>query len=609
MDAVISNDSPLAEYLEGQGEGHAEHASPAAHEFPFPSPPSFAPQGPSNLQARFRKRLPRQLRLTVPPNRAVSRILQHTVNARLGRQENAHFLEQFRYILVASQLLSPHISTSHYSGLADTSTSRAGSASSSTPSYGQITVSLRGAIVTATGAFALVWVLYWARGGASGRLSLGRVAVVLLLLGVLTALGVAFARRQWLQYLRRQAIEAATEFVATSQAFDATATAAMTLIQEVEVVSRGYRISSPLPPVSRMEERSQTRRCTRLRRTLHSCLATALPPFLEAGVTLRPLAVDVDLEKYFDIYELSATEIHDAERSPSPTDAEDAETLPALKTLLHRLYTLRRIVLCCLLALDAEGGKADFARWGVAVDALQHLCLMTAEGEEKLRKILSEEEQFPTPATPKSPIAPGRERVRQQLRRLGSLSQGIRGLQAKLHVLREESDKTLQGADDPADLGADLWSQYESIGNDLRFLQQEWESGKAMLALSLDKNEKRSSRSSNPLGSPTLSLGGVTAVDGSPTEALHALNGDERPRWSIDLSASDDGEVFEAVAAPRPRSTLSREDRLTKMKEERSKAASAKERVFANTSMIRELESVITLRPSARAGHSRITSM
>ena len=147
----------------------------------------------------------------------------------------------------------------------------------------------------------------------------------------------------------------------------------------------------------RIEERSQSRRCASLRRTLQSCLATSLPSFVQACVLLRPLTTDVDLEKYFDIYEISVTEIQEAERGFSPMEFDDAETLKALKILLHRLLTLRRIVLCCLLALDADGGRADLGRWGVAVEELHSLGSVTAEAEEQLRRILSEEERETLP--------------------------------------------------------------------------------------------------------------------------------------------------------------------------------------------------------------------
>lgn len=154
--------------------------------------------------------------------------------------------------------------------------------------------------------------------------------------------------------------------------------------------------------------------------------------------------------------------------------------------------------------------------------------------------------------------------------------------------------------------------QYESIGIDLKALMHEWEEGKAALASNIDRNERRVSSVSCIL-SPTISLGGLTAVEeGSAFDALNALNGDSRSRNSMDFSSSDADEVFEAIAIPRqrPKSHLSREERIVKMKEERVKRHSVRSTADANTKMLRELESVIKMRPRGRTtGGSRITSI
>ncbi|KAI9679903.1 MAG: hypothetical protein M1817_004918 [Caeruleum heppii] len=591
MESVIFEDSPLAQYLEGQGEAGSAWSTTAAHDDgPSLSQP-FAPRGPSTLQAKFRQKLPQNLRLRIPEPGTVARIhdtCSRAVNSRLGRADNARFLEQFRYIIVASQLLSGESNTAHYNPIEDAHELAAVARPSSATTFGPI--NLTGVIATAGGAFGLVWVIHWAV-GRQQLPSRGRVLLALLPLVLLATILYTYVRRRWLHYLRQQAVASTSDFLSNSRGFDATTLAAITLIQEVELVSRGYRISTPLPPVSRLEDRSQSRRCARLRRTLHSSLEAAILPFIEACATLRPLAEDVDLDKYFDIYDLSIVDLNEAQAGQSNVDIDDWESLKALKLLFHRVQTLRRIVLCCLLALDADGGKPDFVRWKTAVDEVQRLDSMTSEVSVKLRKILNEEEHFAVPSTPKSPVPPGRERVRAQLRKLSSLSQGIRGLQAKLHVLREESDKTLDEAVDVTELGSNLMAQYDSIGGDLKMLMQEWEDGKASLASNIDKNEKRISQASSGLRSPTSSLGGMTIVDGnssSPSEALTALDGEDRARWSMSLSSGDNEreETFEAFAVPRQRSTLSREERIARMKEERLKLASHKDRVQANTNML-----------------------
>jgi hypothetical protein len=202
--------------------------------------------------------------------------------------------------------------------------------------------------------------------------------------------------------------------------------------------------------------------------------------------------------------------------------------------------------------------------------------------------------------------------MRSQRTKLNLLSQGIRGLQAKMHLLRDDSDKVLDDTNEMSPHWPNLVLQYDSIGEDVRNLLQEWERGREALFPNFDKSEHRLSTSSvggyAPL-SPTRSLGGLTAVEGSPPNALSAVNGPPscRSRSSTGTSASGE-EVFEAVAVPRQRSTLTREERVAKMKEDRVRQSMTKGKAEANTHMLKELEMVIKLRPRRRTT-GRITSL
>ncbi|KAI8231973.1 hypothetical protein K4K57_006049 [Colletotrichum sp. SAR 10_99] len=371
-------------------------------------------------------------------------------------------------------------------------------------------------------------------------------------------------------------------------------------------------LSAPLPPISRIEDRSQTRKCVRLRKALKACFADVIPAYDQTMLVVKGFSEQLDLEKYYDIYDISDFDMSDAKLGFKENEFDDPESLRTLKILAARFHTIRKMFLCALLALDASGDSSDLLRWTTTVEAVRTLNTVTQTAFERLRRLLSEEESFPAPPTPKMPLTPGRERWRSQLRKLNSLSSGIRGLQAKLTLLREESDRSLNESDDISELGSDLMSQYESIGADLKILMQAWEEGKAALAVGIDRNEKRLSSMSTLL-SPASSLSGLTTVEeGGAAEALKALNG-ESPS-SLDFSSTgepDTEEIFEAVALPRPKSLLTREERIIKMREDREKRESLREKADANRGMLKELEMVINLRPRPRAGTnpSRIVSM
>ena len=544
---------------------------------------------------------------------------QSALNSQLGRSENARFLEQFRYTVVASQLLNEHANTSYHNPLSTIQRPQP-EIDRETLTY-QAKISPAGLSITAALACVLAWSVGWLRravlADSSKRTLYVASAITLLALACLYV----YLRRLWLQYVRSKVIESATALVADAQGFDAASSAALTLIQEVELVSRGYRMSvpfpvgwnivllgnrsSPLPPISRLEENSQTRRCGRLRRTLATSLQALLLSYARAHESIKHMAIEVDLEKYQDIYEISASDVQDVVDiiQIGNVEFEDSETLTALKLGLQRVHTARKLFFCSLLALDADGGKVDFQRWSTATDTMRALSTSSFKAALDLDSILSEEERFSMPPTPKQALTPGKERMRAQIRKLGSLSQGIRGLQAKLHVLREESDKTLLQADEIPEVGANLMAQYDSIGKDLGDLMQEWQNGKAALATNIGRHERKlslQSHTANPPRSPTSSLGGLTAVSGDSPEALKGLSCEDQPsKATLDATSSDE-EIFEATALPRQRSSLSREERIAKMKEERLRQAVSSEKTDASTHMLKELETVIRMRPRGR---------
>ena len=147
--------------------------------------------------------------------------------------------------------------------------------------------------------------------------------------------------------------------------------------------------------------------------------------------------------------------------------------------------------------------------------------------------------------------------------------------------------------------------RYEQLGTELKDLLEEWQEGQAVFKLTVDCSNNRLSLPALPRtapSSPTMSLGGSTVVEGSPPDALGALSGHGTCHRSSSSTATSSAgeEIFEAVALPRQRSTLNREERIAKMKEDRIKQAMVKSRAEASSHMLKELETVIKLRPRGR---------
>ncbi|ODM24017.1 hypothetical protein SI65_01607 [Aspergillus cristatus] len=615
MESLVYENSPLAEYL--QGEGESDNNWPVDFTENEDSDTAnatmdFAPRGASKFPRRIRDKLANPLDSKVAHrSEALGRFYDacaSALNARIGQSDNARFLEQFGYVIVASQLLNEHSAPSYTSAADVLSHAQPAELPSLSTTFG-----LQGAIVTGATSFSIAWLLHWSRPRSGTGINPRKVGILMVLMPVLGVLFYAFAKRQWLKYLRHQAVDAAANFISNAQGFDSAASASVVFIQEVELVSRGYRISTPMPPVSRLEDQAQIRRCLRLRRTVSECLYSMLERYIRSLHILQPLTDDVNLARYYDIYDISLEELAEAESSLAERSTDDQYSLRALRTLFGRLYGIRKSVLCCLLALSADGGGSDIERWSTAVEQMRNLADVTSKNIRKMTNILSEEDREVIPPSPLPTASPNRDALKAQYRRLNTLSQGIRALHAKMHVIREESTSNLDEAD-TSELEATLVAQYDSIGTDIRGLLQEWEAGKSALVNSFDRQSvlDRYSRPSSTLTplSPTPSLSGVTAVEGSPSDALKALTGESRPDISV-TDAPEEEEIFEAVALPsrsNKRFSLSREERIARVKEDRAKQAAAQDRSTANTSMLRELEMVIKQRPHTAAS-KRVTSI
>ncbi|KAJ5688696.1 hypothetical protein N7462_003088 [Penicillium macrosclerotiorum] len=590
MESLVFENSPLAEYLQGEGGSEDNWPLDGTQDDTNPDIPSsdFAPRGASRFQTRVRNKLPKPLDLKSTQHGAVVEKLYSTcssvLNARIARGDNERFLEQFGYVIVASQLLNEH----------------------SAPSYTSAADVVSAAQPAELPSLDDIW--------TTGRHCLGinprKVGVLLVLVPVLGVFFYAFAKRQWLKYLRHQAVEAAGIFIGNAQGFDSAASASVVFIQEVELVSRGYRISTPLPPISRLEDQVQIRRCLRLRRAVSECFWSMLERYIRSQNTLRPLTDAANLAKYYDIYDIGLPDLEAIESGFSQRSLDDQYSLRSLRDLFGKLYTMRKSVLCCLLALSADGGGSDITRWSSAVEEMRELAAVTGASMSKMTSILNEEDREAIPPSPLPTASPSKEHMRAQFRRLNSLSQGVRALHAKMHIISEESNANLDRSE-ANDFEAALLTQYDSIGSDIRALLQEWEVGKAAIVNNQDRlslsDRSRPSSLAVPL-SPTPSLGGTTAVGGSPTDALKALNGENRP----DLTHSfEDEEIFEAVVLPasrNKRASLTRDERLARVREDRARQATAREKADASTNMLKELEMVIKQRPR-NSTSKRVTSL
>lgn len=110
----------------------------------------------------------------------------------------------------------------------------------------------------------------------------------------------------------------------------------------------------------------------------------------------RTLAVEADLEKYYDIYEISRTEMLEVEGVKDVGSSESSDssevTLRSFKVGSQKLHVSRKLFLCSLLALSADGSKVDFAKWSTATRIMDSLSVETSKATQEVDDILGAEE-------------------------------------------------------------------------------------------------------------------------------------------------------------------------------------------------------------------------
>lgn len=579
------DDSPIADYLEGD-------AAPYHDATPEPSPPTSPQYAPRSLP-----RLREQLRSISRTARSVS------------TGDSDRFLERFRYRIVASQLLSedsdPRV---HASATAD---------DLSAP------VSLRGAASATVLSFATAWLLHWVheRARSTTVATWTEIAFDIIFVVILLAVLLYAAQKQYLRFTRQAAAASCSRLLSSTQEFDRAAARAIRFIQEIEVVARGYEISTPLPPVSRLDGGYAELQCRELRRLIAKALSTGITHFIHFHNELQPWVNLDDLRTYYNIYELSPDDFTGAVNFTNDMTNAAQETLQQLRFLFHLHAVARKFFLIDLLALRTKAGWTDVQQWRTVGRIVSSMIDDVSTATTQLQQSLNEDAvDSGRPSTSgndavKSPSQESFNSEKQQaqahLRRFETVANGARTLNAKIRIGRDDITDIISNDAGERVVQATIARHYEALGSEIRTLLTEWERGRPTMLLSIESGDRETRPVSDfrsPL-SPSPSLGGLTLVDGGPADALKTLIGEDAGQATSDLV---DEEVFEAVVAPRKPMSLglnmSREEKMLKLREDRRKRATLQEQTDNTTNMLRELQMVIKHRPPKRQD-TRVSSV
>ncbi|KAI1436746.1 Mysoin-binding motif of peroxisomes-domain-containing protein [Xylaria sp. CBS 124048] len=619
METHVDEGSPLSNYLEAAGErpeewdwqepdnGNQDTSPPS-------SPRDFAPRGLAKVRKKFRDGLVKPMQLDLPnlsnlpscfefegiqshatPVLDMLQLLLRTVTSPIDHSRSIRFLERLRLDIIQSQLLDNPLTLGYRSSTDPVS--------QSPTELNFNTVTTSGAAAAAAFGFSLASLARWYMLGGF-HLTWKRLSVSVCLIVAILHVIRSYIRREVLKNIQRQALLASASFIAISHDFDGANSAALSFIMEVEVVARGYRLSSPIPPISRLEKNSQNMKCLQLRRAVQTSLSEAISTYYQTALTIWGFAEQTELLQLQSQYQFTVADVVERFQMFSNVDTEGGEKLQSLKDAAYLFHDIRKIFLSGLLALHSSGKETDRLRFTTVLEAFRDLSVVTKHAYTRVRDALAENDhQIQRIKPPKSPLSPNHDRWQHQVRRLSSMTMNIRSVQAKLHLLQEESNKALNEANDITEMGPLFMAQYDSIGQDLRDLTEAWQTGKRALQSGINRNEKRISSIGSLMASPTSTLSGQTiAEDESSTDepepgvedALRKLNGEApSPSTRATLDTPAGLEVFEAISLPRPRSTLSREERLARMREDRKAKELARAEAEAYRGMMRELAGVL----------------
>ncbi|KAF8982312.1 hypothetical protein BGZ46_001481 [Entomortierella lignicola] len=293
-DIVVYEDSPLAQYLkdiQGEQQGTDLQHSTVPVNDPEPSPPFFGFRIANNA---------------VDVLTHLVEYLSHTFSSSATEKEDTEFEERFKYFICTSPFLNR-------------------SATLHTHERGRRT----GVVET------LEYHSKFNPGRFGLALGFGTLATLIARsLLVRSKIGRLPWLRKNIKATQNQALRSLQLLVNQCQALDIKVNRAIMVIQEIELVSRGYRLSTPLAPISRIEQASKTRRCNMVRAQLIAALAKSGALFQKSTETLQSHIDHKRLSTLMDMYNSAPSP---RPHSPGSNEGFDPVTPRSLE---HRHITL-----------------------------------------------------------------------------------------------------------------------------------------------------------------------------------------------------------------------------------------------------------------------------
>ncbi|KAI9318231.1 Mysoin-binding motif of peroxisomes-domain-containing protein [Dichotomocladium elegans] len=416
-------------------------------------------------------------------------------------------------------------------------------------------------------------------------------------------------RRTGIRQLHTRALSNLQTLMEQCEILDSKVHRSLSTIQEIELVSRGYRLSTPLSPISRIEQASRSRRCVALRNRLANVLRRAFITYEEAIIDLINHVDKTGLSRFYDMYNVRSVASLSAVDRIEDEETDNGISLERLRALAHLMHAKRRECMIQFLALEilSDGHESSHLSyetdWRSVINVLAKVADGTRQLGTEIKEALEIELYKPASDDRKQPLQSDHivlsdSRLRPFVQRLASLDQQIRTMEAKFYLCNDDVRKFASSGEEATttELREQLKREYMSIQQDLSQLVVEWEAGRDSLMAFLDPPELDPSPSSST-SSPTTEHKDESLLD-SPARSPSYKVIDSEDNGITELPLPSRASVFEAVADAMERntterSTKSRAERIAEMKMKREKQAREKSTKMDSQTMVHELKGVL----------------
>ncbi|KAI8921339.1 hypothetical protein DFJ77DRAFT_159956 [Powellomyces hirtus] len=369
---------------------------------------------------------------------------------------------------------------------------------------------------------------------------------------------------------RRRTLIILDTYLQSVRTFDSTARKGIRTIQEVELVARGYRLSTALSPISFVERSSGAKRCAALRHAVHKAIKCAITELAMGGLALNNII-------------LTETE-NPADLPPAqsaPADVDD-HCIAALKDALLITNQLNVDVLSTLLVVVPAASTSDwYGRLNVVRSVLEALVATMDMGCEWMKEASDLESNLKVGEDKQSSVPHGKTRATSKaLDSLNFLNHRLQEVRTKVLI----SAQDVQAECDPTG----ILQQFDALLTDITALSTSWKHTRDLLAdlttpsftadLSMPVFIDAEQLESGDVGADVEPLAIHDSVESNPEE----LEGSEV--------------IYEGYHEEVVRAKISREERIRVQKLKREAESRTKADRLVQETLMFELKNVLQLR-------------